>query len=195
MSRRSKLIYLWSFNAIAASTVVALVTLLLASGGSSAEPAAFCGVNNAPTTTDSYLPVNDSFETIIEAETFICHEVAYPRSTPGWAMEHISASRSGPAADVGRGLGFASVTFDYLRPDNRAADLRVEVSPYHIDPVAYGIIDQVKIMGSKANLIQGNDKSLFILQWEADGYSFYAEARVTDDFGLPDLYNVLNSIE
>jgi len=122
MSRRSKLLYLWSFNAILASAVVALVTMLLASGGSSAGRAASCAANDAPTTPESFIPVNNTFETIIGAETFICHQVAYPRSTPGWAMEHISASRSGPAAYVGRGLGFASVTLDYLQPNNRAAD-------------------------------------------------------------------------
>lgn len=193
MSRRSKLIYLWSFNTILAAAVVALVTLLIASGGS-AEHAVFCGDNGAGTTRDSYLPTSGTFASIEEAQTFICHEVAHPRSTPGWTVENISASRSGPAASVGRGDGFASVTLDYSRPNNPTADLRIEVSPYHIDPIVYGIVDQVEIMGTQANLIEGLDGNHYVMQWEAGGFSFYVEARLTDSFGLPDLYEVLNSI-
>lgn len=193
MSHRSRLIYLCSLNAILASAIVALVTIMLAGAGAAPRTAA-CSGDAAPATRDGFIPVNDSFDSVTAAEKFICHSVAYPRSTPGWEIEHISASRSGPAAYVGRGLGFASVTFDYMQPDDRAADLRIEVSPYHIDPVVYGIVGQVEIMGSQATLIEGLDERHYVMQWEADGYSFYVEARLTDSFGLPDLYEVLNSI-
>jgi hypothetical protein len=193
MSRRSKLVYLWSFNAILASAVVALVTILLAGGGA-AERTAACGVTGESPTQEGFLPVNSSFDSIAEAEAFICHDVVSPHSTPGWVMENISASRSGPAAYVGRGLGFASVTLDYQQLTNPDADLRIEVSPYRIDPIGNGTADQVKIMGTRANLIQGLDENHYVLQWEADGYSFYVEARLTDGFGLPELYHVLNSI-
>jgi hypothetical protein len=193
MSQRSKLIYLCSLNAILASVVVALVTIVLASGGS-AEHAAVCGDTDPGAPRDSYLPSSGTFASIADAETFICHVVAHPRSTPGWAVENISAMRSGPAASVGRGDGFASVTLDYVRPNNPAADLRIEVSPYHIDPVDYGIVDEVEIMGSQARLIKGLNETHYVLQWEADGFSFYVEARLTKSFGLPELYKVLNSI-
>ena len=193
MRRRSRLIYLCSLNAILASAIVALTTIVLAGGGSLPHSAA-CSGADAPATRDGFIPVNDSFDSVTAAERFICHSVAYPRSTPGWEIEHISASRSGPAAYVGRGLGFASVTFDYMQPDNRAADLRIEVSPYHIDPVIYGIVGQVEIMGSQANLIAGLNQTHYVMQWEAGGFSFYVEAKLTDSFGLPELYEVLNSI-
>jgi hypothetical protein len=193
MRRRSRLIYLCSLNAILASAVVALVTIVLAGGGS-AQRTALCGGADGPATRDGFIPVNDSFDSVTAAERFICHSVAYPRSTPGWDIEHIGASRSGPAAYVGRGLGFASVTLDYMQPDNPAADLRIEVSPYHIDPVSYGIVDEVEIMGSPAKLIEGVDRTHNVMQWEAEGFSFYVEARLTDGFGLPELYKVLNSI-
>lgn len=193
MSRRSKLVYLWSFNAILASAVVALVTILLSTAGS-AEHVGACGVAGESPTREGFIPVNSSFDSIAEAEAFICHDVVHPRSTPGWVMEHISASRSGPAAYVGRGLGFASVTLDYQQLNSPAADLRIEVSPYHIDPIGVGTADEVEIMGTQASLIQGLNPNHYVMQWEADGYSFYVEARLTDGFGLPELYRVLNSI-
>lgn len=189
MSRRSKLVYLLSLNAILASAIVALVTLLVAS---SQPPyrASVC----APDAGQSTLPASDALGSVAEAEAFICHDVAYPRDTGPLELEQISASRSGPAASVGRGLGFASVTLDYALPGNEGADLRIEVSPFRIDPVLYGIVDRVEIMGAEANVIQGKDPSLFIVQWEANGFSFYTEARLAASFGLPDLYTILNSI-
>jgi hypothetical protein len=194
MSRRSKLIGLWSLNTILAAVIVALVTVVFTSGGNSTPAALACGDPIAPAEDAAFVPTSQSFDTVEEAEAFICHQVAYPHSTPGWTYELISASRSGPAAYVGRGIGFASITLDYMQPNNPAADMRVEISPYQIAPVTYGIVDQVELMGSQANLIQGNQPDYYILQWEAKGFSFYVETHLTDDFRLPDLYDVLNSI-
>ncbi len=192
MSRRSKLVYLCSLNAILASAVVVLAVLLFANGDSSLQAGA-CGPD-VPSDGDRYVPTNDTFNSIAEAEDFICHDVAYPRSTPGWMVENISASRSGPAALVGRGIGFASVTLDYTLLNEEDADMRIEVSPFVIDPVTYGIVDHVQIMDSQAKLIQGLDESHYIMQWQADGFSFYVEANLTDDFDLTQLYEILNSI-
>jgi hypothetical protein len=188
MSRRSKLVYLFSFNAILASAIVALVTML-ATGGS-AERVFTCGASSISAEGRGFVPINNTFESITEAEAFICHEVPSPQSTPGWRMENISASRNGS-----KYVSFASVTLDYARPDDPAADLRIEVSPFHIDKLGYGIVDKVEVMGSDADLIQGLDQSHFILQWEADGFSFFVETHITPDFGLPQLYDILNSIE
>jgi len=194
LKRRSAIIYLLSFNVILASIGVALITLLLTSGDPSAGRLATCGGDdNAPTASGGVIPVSNAFQSIDEAEAFICHDVIYPRDPHGWLIEHVSASRSRPARDVGRGLGFASVTLDYMRLNSKA-DLRIEVSPFHIDPIEYGIVDQVQIMGSQANVIQGKDPNLVILQWEAAGFSFFTEAHTTDDFGLQDVYAILNSI-
>jgi hypothetical protein len=196
MKRRSLVIYLLSFNAILASIGVALLAMLLTSGGSASGQLVDCGgVYGAPTTSDdTSMPTNNSFDSVADAESFICHTIIYPTDPHGWLMEHISASRSRSAADVGRGLGFASVTLDYMRL-NSDADLRIEVSPFHIDPIEYGIIDHVQIMGTDAKVIQGKDTSRVFLQWEANGYSFFTEAKLTDDFGLEDIYPILNSID
>jgi hypothetical protein len=191
MSRRSKLVYLLSLNAILASAIVALVTVLLTDGSGPGD-LANCGTSGE-VTRESFVPLNNSLETISDAEAYICHDIVYPRDTAHWKIEHISASRSGPAAYVGRGLGFASVTLDYILPNSRA-DLRIEVSPFRIDPIVYGIVDQVEVMGAEANLIQGNDPSIVIVQWEADGYSFYTEAHLDGEFDLPQLLAILNSI-
>jgi hypothetical protein len=172
---------------------VALVTLLLVSGDSAADRLATCAEAGAPSFSDGFMPNSTGFESIEEAEAFICHEIVYPRATGGWIIEHVSASRSRPAADIVRGIGFASVTLDYGRIQG-GADLRIEVSPFRIDPVLYGIVDRIEIMGAQANVIQGKDPSLFIVQWEANGFSFYTEARLAASFGLPDLYTILNSI-
>jgi hypothetical protein len=193
MSRRSKLVYLLSLNAILASAIVALVTVLLTDGSGSSRRLANCD-DDGPVTSQAFVPLNDSLETISDAEAYICHDIVYPRDTANWKMEHISASRSGPAAYVGRGLGFASVTLDYVLPRSSNADLRIEVSPFQIDPIVYGIVDQVEIMGADANVIQGNDPSVVIVQWEADGYSFYTEAHLVGEFDLPQLFAILNSI-
>jgi hypothetical protein len=193
VSRRTKLVYLASLNAILASALVALATVLLASGASP-DRASRCDPDGS-ITREGFVPVNNALSSIAEAEDFICHDIVYPREFAGWQLEQISASRSGPAAYVGRGLGFASVTLHYTRPPGDDPALRIEVSPFRIDPIAYGVVDQVEIMGVTANLIQGPDPDLAILQWEAEGFSFYAEAKLTDGFGLPDLYAILNSIK
>jgi hypothetical protein len=194
MKRRSLVIYLASFNVILASIGVALLTLLLTSGGSASGQLADCGIAQNPSSASGAdIPTNNSFDSVAEAETFICHSIIYPGNTHGWLMEHISASRSRSAADVGRGIGFASVTLDYMRL-NSDADLRIEVSPFHIDPIEYGIVDHVQIMGGDAKVIQGEDTSRVFLQWEANGFSFFTEAKLTDDFGLEDIYPILNSI-
>lgn len=194
MKRRSAVIYLLCLNAIVASIGVVLVTLLLTAGQPAEGRLAQCDASgDPPVASGGLVPVSNALESIDEAEAFICHDIVYPREAHGWLMEQISASRSRPAADVGRGLGFASVTLDYQRLYSDA-DLRIEVSPFRIDPIVYGIVGQVQIMGSQANVIQGKDPSRVYLQWEADGFSFFSEAQITDDFGLNDLYAILNSI-
>jgi hypothetical protein len=193
MKRRTAVIYLLSLNAILASIGVALVTLLLVSGDSAADRLATCAEAGAPSFSDGFMPNSTGFESIEEAEAFICHEIVYPRATGGWIIEHVSASRSRPAADIVRGIGFASVTLDYGRIQG-GADLRIEVSPFRIDPIEYGIVDRVEIMGSEAKVIQGKDPTRVYLQWEAEGYSFFSEAQITADFGLEELYAVLRSI-
>jgi hypothetical protein len=192
MSHRTKLIYLLSLNAILASALVALTTALLAGGGSAQHAVLCSGVERSQG--ERFVPINNSFDSISAAEGFICHEIAYPRSTPGWEFENISASRSGPAVNVGSGYGFASVTLDYERPDDPDADLRIEVSPYRIDPIEYGIIDSVPIMGTDADLIRGVDDGHFIMQWQSRGFSFFVEAMTTDGFDLTTLFDILNSI-
>jgi len=193
MSRRSKLVYLLSINAILASAFAALVTVLLTGGSGASQRLVNCD-DEGSATRQGFVPLNEGLDTIREAEAYICHDIVYPRETAGWKIEHISASRSGPAAYVGRGNGFASVTLDYILPADNHADFRIEVSPFQIAPIEYGIVDQVEIMGAEANLIRGNDPSLVIVQWEADGYSFYVEATLAGGFDLPQLLAILNSI-
>jgi hypothetical protein len=198
---RFKLICLLSFNAIAAAIIVALVTILLTSAeaGPSALQVACLEDNDTSATGAGQLAGDRGFETIEEAEAFICHRIAYPRDPKGWLMEDISAVRRASTREIAQGYGFASVTLNYrLAKGNtelRNADLRIEVSPFAIDPVTFGIVDQVKIMGAKADLIRGKDANHVILQWRSSGYSFYTEARLTDDFSLTDLLAVLNTIE
>jgi hypothetical protein len=198
---RLKLICLLSFNAIAASIIVALVTILLASSekGPSALQVACLEDNDTSATGAGQLTGDRGFETIGEAEAFICHRIAYPRDPKGWLIEDISAVRRAPPREIAQGNGFASVTLNYrLARGNtslRDTDLRIEVSPFAIDPVTYGIVDRVKIMGAKADVIRGHDPNLVILQWRSSGYSFYTEARLSNDFSLNDLLTVLNTIE
>jgi hypothetical protein len=199
--RRFKLICLLSFNAIAASIIVALVTILLTSNDKepSALQVACLEDNDISATGAGQLTGDRGFETIEEAEAFICHRIAYPRDPKGWLIEDLSAVRRAPPHEIAQGRGFASVTLNYrLAKGNaslRNADLRIEVSPFAIDPVTYGIVDRVKIMGAKADVIRGDDPNLVILQWRSSGYSFYTEARLSDDFSLDDLLTVLNTIE
>ena len=198
---RFQLICLLSFNAIAAAIVVALVTILLTSTetGPSALQVACLEDNDASATGAGQLAGDRGFESIEEAESYICHRIAYPRDPKGWLMEDISAMRRPSPREIAQGRGFASVTLNYrLAKGNislRNADLRIEVSPFAIDPVTYGIVDHVKIMGARADVIRGDDPNLVILQWRSSGYSFYTEARLSADFSLEDLFAVLNTIE
>jgi hypothetical protein len=193
---RLKLISLLSFNAIAAAVIVAQVTFLLSSKdeGPSALQLACLDDSGASATGAGQLAGDRGFATVEEAETFICHRIAYPRDLNGWLIEDISAMRRSTARDTALGQGFASVTLNYVLGRSKA-DLRIEVSPFAIDRVEYGVIDKVRIMGATAELIKGLDSNHVILQWRSNGYSFYTEARLTDEFSMADLLAVLNSIE
>ncbi len=71
MSRRSKLVYLWSFNAILASALVVLGVVLLANDGSAGRVIA-CG-GDEPADGERFIPANDCFDSITAAKDFICH--------------------------------------------------------------------------------------------------------------------------
>jgi hypothetical protein len=193
---RLKLISLLAFNAIAAALVVALVTVLLTSQAprTSALQLACLDDGGASAAGADQLAADRSFETVDEAEAFICHHIAYPRNPDGWLYEDISAVRRAPTHEIAQGRGFASVTLNYTLGRTNPADLRIEVSPFAIDPVTFGVVDQVKVMDSRADLIRGKDPDHVILQWRSSGYSFYT-ARLTPDFSLQDLLSILNSIE
>jgi hypothetical protein len=195
---RLQLICLLSFDAIAAAIVVALVTILVTSAGQGPSPLQAACLDDG-TSAVGRLGGDRGFESIEGAEAYICHEIAYPRDPKGWLMEDISAMRRASTRELGRGQGFASVTLNYrLTHGNvpiRNADMRIEVSPFTIDPVTYGIVGHVKIMGARADLIRGKDPNLVILQWRSRGYSFYTEARLSPDFSLDDLLTILNTIE
>jgi hypothetical protein len=193
--RRLKLISLISFNAIAAAIVVALLTILLTS--TDEQPSALqtaCLDDSGASAAGGQLAADRGFGTMEEAEAFICHRIAYPRDLRGWMIEDISAVRRPSTREVAQGRGFASVTLNYML-GRTAADMRIEVSPFAIDPVTFGIVDRVNIMGTWADLIRGKDHNLVILQWRSSGYSFYTEAKLTDEFSLDELLAVLNSIE
>jgi len=193
---RLKIISLISFNAIAAAIIVALLTILLTAKDdqASALKIACLDDSGAGTSGAGQLTSDRGFKTMEEAEAFICHRIAYPRDTRGWLIEDISAVRKPSTRAVAQGQGFASVTLNYVL-GRTAADMRIEVSPFAIDPVTFGIVDRVSIMGTWADLIRGKDHNLVILQWRSSGYSFYTEAKLTDEFSLDDLLAVLNSIE
>lgn len=194
---RLKLISLLSFNAIAAALVVALVTVLLTSKEKDelTPLQAACLQDSSPPAASRQLTSDGNFDSVDEAEAFICHEIAYPRDPQGWVYEDISAVRRASPRWIARGYGFASITLNYTLGRANPADLRIEVSPFEIAPVTYGIVDRILIRDAHADLIYGKEPGHVILQWRNDGYSFYTEAKLTPEFTLDDLMAVLNSIE
>ena len=146
-------------------------------------------------TTEAGLPaaLNREFESVEEAEAFICHRVAYPREPAPWRLETVSATRTRPLADIVDGLGFASVSFDYALPRSDA-DLRLDVSPFAFD-VAPGEAETVRIAGREARLVRGREAGTYVLQWRSGGLSFYVLARLPQDYPLQDLVRVLETIE
>jgi hypothetical protein len=190
---RLKLISLVCFNAVAAALVVALLTVLLTSDRQQPLEAQMACLQEAGAFRGAGVLGGDrGFRTIEEAEAFICHEILYPRDPKGWLMEDISATRRAPTPD--RLVPFTSVTLNY-QLDRRGPDLRIEVSPTVIEPVRFGIIDHLELMGTTADLIRGLDENHVILQWRARGYSFYTEARLDVGFTFNDLLAVLKTIE
>jgi hypothetical protein len=194
---RLKLISLLSFNAVAAALIVALVTILLTSQDpqplSALEIA--CLEERGAAETGGGLSPDSNFETVADAEAYICHRIAYPQDLGDWRIEDISAVRRPSAREVAERRGFASVTLNYVLGRSKA-DLRIEVSPFAIQPAEFGIVDRVPVMDTKAELIEGMDRpGHVVLQWRSSGYSFYTEAQLTDEFSLEDLLAVLNSIE
>lgn len=191
--RSRPLLLLVTFNLFAATAIVIMLYAVVATADDSAARQTSCADSTAGPAVERPVTLNEAFASVAEAEAFICHRIAYPRETHGWQLETISATRNAPARVIARGYGFASVTLDYALGGSNA-DLRIEVSPFEIAPVTFGDIQDVQVMGETARLIRGADPGLVVLQWRTEDYSFHAIARLSDGFGLQDLYAVLNSI-
>ena len=130
------------------------------------------------------LPVERQFETIAQAERFICHSIAYPRDESA-TLEGVTAFRSGSLQQVVEGDATAEVRLQYrIAPSGRL--LQLNVSPQDLGaPRASPQSQTLRVQGQEALLTPGGPSLDYVqVDWRKDGLSFHAQAQLSDGFTL-----------
>jgi hypothetical protein len=76
-----------------------------------------------------------TFETIGDAEAFLCVELPYPRETTGWKLDSVSAGRTHPLNHFEEGeytspeFGYKQALFVYVHASGSATPLELHVYP------------------------------------------------------------------
>jgi hypothetical protein len=140
----------------------------------------------------AYVPRQETFDTVHDAEAFICHDVPELHADP-WELETISAERSHALAQTVDGNGTASVTLTY-RNDSLNRTLTLEASPFRFEggipspateePVEFGDFTGTLIRG-------GINPNLATVLWLDDDLNMHATAQTDSSFTEDDLLGVL----
>jgi hypothetical protein len=130
-----------------------------------------------------YQPTERQFETIAEAERWICHSVAYPRSD-AVKLERVSAFRSGSLQQVVEGDAYAEVRLSFRHASGGAIDLTV--APFK------GKGD-LEARGRPASSARPSGAG-FGDAWQADGLDFQMRAERAAGFTQADFDAIKESI-
>jgi hypothetical protein len=163
------------FGSVIVITFIAVAAFFLTK-----QPNLKCDAGDASTNpvdaSGHVVPLTKTFTSIGDAESFICHRIAYPSELQGLKLETISATRDSGLGDVIEGIANAFVTLTYA---GNGASLSLEVSPFPIDaPVGATKPESVEVQGQGAKLIEDAGKQT--VWWGKDKLYFLATASGLD---------------
>jgi len=112
----------------ALAALVGVVLLAFVLFEPEAAPCAGGNLATNPFVDGRYEPRNETFETVEEAEAFICHDVP-ELVAAGWTLERIAAERTVPIEFLVEGQGIGIVTLGY-REDATGRFLTLDAAPF-----------------------------------------------------------------
>jgi hypothetical protein len=141
------------------------------------------------------LPLNRTFDSVSDAESFICHRVAYPRDTRGFDLATIGGVRTRGLADIIDGEGFAEVALAFARPPaSQSFELRVTPFTYEgLNALEASSPEAIRIQREPVELVRDAANNRAIVQWQKGGLMFRAEAQLGDGFSLEELLQILET--
>jgi hypothetical protein len=177
------------FGAVGAIALLAVIAFLLMD-----DQAVRCVEgelqDNAVRADGSVIPRVETFESLEEAEAFICRRIPHPRETGDFTLSAVRVARERNLGDTIEGEGSADVELDYAAlPDGATFNFGVSFPP---EPVEGDPADHIEIGGSEAVLKQNED--LASVQWNRDGWTIYVPAQLTANFEAADLMEILESV-
>ena len=171
---RGPLVILAIFGTVALVTIIAVGSFFL-----TRTPNLQCDAGEAslnPTATSGQvLPLTKTFNSIQEAESFICHKIAYPRDTQGLQLQSISGRRDSNLGDVVDGTADAIVTLEYSGIDEQ---ITFEVSPFPIDAPAGESPQPILVAGKSGQIYETPGTQT--VSWSAGLLFFQAKAMGLD---------------
>ena len=171
---RGPIVILGIFGSVVLITIIAVAAYFLTK-----TPNLECDSGDAslnPTDTAGIIqPLTKTFDTVGDAESFICHSIQYPRDLQGLQLDTISARRDGNLGDVVEGNVDAIVTLTYSGVDEK---LTFEVSPFPIDAPTGGSPSPIIVDGKGGKILETPDSQ--IVWWTSGPLFFQATATGLD---------------
>ena len=147
-----------------------------------------------------YEPRTESFETVEEAEAFICHDVPELHAE-GWTLDHIAGERTVPIELLVEGRGIGYVSLGYLedasgRPLTLDAAPLFGVSYFESNIPSDAIREPIAVTGRPGTAYRFGINPFFVtVIWFDSTLEHRASVQLTPDFELEDLLEVLNTLE
>ena len=191
MERRSgRVVVLVILGALASIIAIVLAGFWLFEPG--AAPCATGDIAENEFVNGAYVPREETFDNVEDAEAFICHDVPELHAD-GWDLEIIEAERSHALAETVDGNGTAAVTLEY-RNDSLDRRLILDATPFFTEggipqpftekPVSFGEHDGKLIRG-------GINPKMATVIWVVDNLQVRAVVETDDSFTEEQLLAVL----
>jgi hypothetical protein len=122
-------------------------------------------------------PLSRSFQTIEEAEAFICHRVARAEDASGWTLTDIVAHRDRGLNDIVGGTGYAEVRLRYEHASGAVAVLIV--TPFTLPGLTGQGVDkeEISVAGRPADLCEDAPGNPVVI-WHLRDLDIQASARL-----------------
>ena len=140
------------------------------------------------------------FDSVEEAEAFICHGVPELQAE-GWSLERISAERTVPIEFLVEGNGLGIVSLGYLE-DASGRPLTIDAAPFFSASYFESRIppqraeEPVQVQGISGTVYGfGINPDFVTVVWVDDTLEHRASVQLTPDFTLGDLLEVLETLK
>ena len=129
------------------------------------------------------MPTNRTFDTIEEAERWICLDVPQAELLPDWEVATVAAQRSHSLEGFTGGMGFRMMTIDYWN-DSLGVRITVDTPWPSTDIVGAGSPEEIQVQGKAGTLWLRDDMPLWRIQWGEGNESVMATGALVNGVDL-----------